>query len=319
MPVIVLTARDSVTDTVTALDSGADDYMAKPFRFAELMARIRLRLRSRWRRPTPRPRGDDLVVGGAAAGPAHPPHLRPRRRARALGPRVRPGRDLPAQPRPGADQGAAARPGLGLRLRPGVQRRRRLRRLPPHASSAATPSRPSAASATGSTPDRAQPWILKPASDPRGSRASTGSRDIGRPRAAAGRSAGSRPEAGSDDRRRPRPGRRRAARAGAAASCGKRSAVRRPRRGSPCGERRGARRRHGRAWRPGPRRRRRSDGTRPPWVALLGRHVGVGADRVAQPAGVLHGPGDREVDEPGRRAHDDVARLDVEVRPADVA
>ncbi len=45
MPVIVLTARDSVTDTVTALEGGADDYMAKPFRFAELLARVRLRLR----------------------------------------------------------------------------------------------------------------------------------------------------------------------------------------------------------------------------------------------------------------------------------
>lgn len=45
MPVIVLTARDSVTDTVSALENGADDYMPKPFRFAELSARIRLRLR----------------------------------------------------------------------------------------------------------------------------------------------------------------------------------------------------------------------------------------------------------------------------------
>ena len=45
MPVIVLTARDSVTDTVTALEGGADDYMPKPFRFAELLARVRLRLR----------------------------------------------------------------------------------------------------------------------------------------------------------------------------------------------------------------------------------------------------------------------------------
>ncbi|GAB2747335.1 response regulator transcription factor [Nocardioides pakistanensis] len=45
MPVIVLTARDSVTDTVSALEGGADDYMAKPFRFAELLARVRLRLR----------------------------------------------------------------------------------------------------------------------------------------------------------------------------------------------------------------------------------------------------------------------------------
>lgn len=45
MPVIVLTARDSVTDTVAALEGGADDYMPKPFRFAELIARVRLRLR----------------------------------------------------------------------------------------------------------------------------------------------------------------------------------------------------------------------------------------------------------------------------------
>jgi len=45
VPVIVLTARDSVTDTVSALEGGADDYMPKPFRFAELLARIRLRLR----------------------------------------------------------------------------------------------------------------------------------------------------------------------------------------------------------------------------------------------------------------------------------
>jgi DNA-binding response OmpR family regulator len=41
----VLTARDSVTDTVSALEGGADDYMPKPFRFAELLARVRLRLR----------------------------------------------------------------------------------------------------------------------------------------------------------------------------------------------------------------------------------------------------------------------------------
>ena len=45
VPVIVLTARDSVGDTVSALDGGADDYMPKPFRFAELVARVRLRLR----------------------------------------------------------------------------------------------------------------------------------------------------------------------------------------------------------------------------------------------------------------------------------
>lgn len=44
-PVIILTARTSVDDTVAGLDGGADDYMPKPFRFEELLARIRLRLR----------------------------------------------------------------------------------------------------------------------------------------------------------------------------------------------------------------------------------------------------------------------------------
>ena len=45
LPVIILTARDSVTDTVAGLERGADDYMAKPFRFEELLARVRIRLR----------------------------------------------------------------------------------------------------------------------------------------------------------------------------------------------------------------------------------------------------------------------------------
>ncbi|CAN5221821.1 response regulator transcription factor [soil metagenome] len=44
LPVIILTARDGVSDTVAGLEGGADDYMAKPFRFEELLARIRLRL-----------------------------------------------------------------------------------------------------------------------------------------------------------------------------------------------------------------------------------------------------------------------------------
>lgn len=47
LPVIVLTARDSVEDTVRGLEHGADDYMTKPFRFEELLARVRLRLRER--------------------------------------------------------------------------------------------------------------------------------------------------------------------------------------------------------------------------------------------------------------------------------
>ncbi|MPY57678.1 response regulator transcription factor [Streptomyces spongiae] len=51
IPVIVLTARDSVRDTVAGLEGGADDWMTKPFRFEELLARVRLRLRTAARAP----------------------------------------------------------------------------------------------------------------------------------------------------------------------------------------------------------------------------------------------------------------------------
>jgi DNA-binding response OmpR family regulator len=44
-PVIILTARDTVKDRVVGLDSGANDYLVKPFAFAELLARIRAQLR----------------------------------------------------------------------------------------------------------------------------------------------------------------------------------------------------------------------------------------------------------------------------------
>lgn len=44
-PVIILSARSSIDDTVAGLEGGADDYMSKPFRFEELLARVRLRLR----------------------------------------------------------------------------------------------------------------------------------------------------------------------------------------------------------------------------------------------------------------------------------
>ena len=45
MPVIMLTARDAIEDRVRGLDAGADDYLAKPFSFAELYARLRALVR----------------------------------------------------------------------------------------------------------------------------------------------------------------------------------------------------------------------------------------------------------------------------------
>lgn len=57
-PVLVLTARDTLQDRVAGLDSGADDYLVKPFAFAELLARIRALLRRGRAADSPR-----LVVG----------------------------------------------------------------------------------------------------------------------------------------------------------------------------------------------------------------------------------------------------------------
>jgi len=45
MPVVILSARDELRDKVGGLEGGADDYLTKPFRFEELLARIRVRLR----------------------------------------------------------------------------------------------------------------------------------------------------------------------------------------------------------------------------------------------------------------------------------
>lgn len=45
LAIIILTARDSSADTVRGLEGGANDYMSKPFRFDELLARVRLRLK----------------------------------------------------------------------------------------------------------------------------------------------------------------------------------------------------------------------------------------------------------------------------------
>ena len=45
LPVIVLTAKGEIADRVEGLDSGATDYMTKPFAFPELLARVRARLR----------------------------------------------------------------------------------------------------------------------------------------------------------------------------------------------------------------------------------------------------------------------------------
>lgn len=64
-PILILTARDAVADRVAGLDAGADDYLVKPFAFAELAAR----LRALARRPS-EPLATELAVGDLRLDPA---------------------------------------------------------------------------------------------------------------------------------------------------------------------------------------------------------------------------------------------------------
>lgn len=61
-PVLLLTARDATRDRVAGLDAGADDYLVKPFDFAELLARVRALMRRRYARGASRIRVADLEV-----------------------------------------------------------------------------------------------------------------------------------------------------------------------------------------------------------------------------------------------------------------
>jgi DNA-binding response OmpR family regulator len=65
-PILLLTARDTVEDKVAGLDTGADDYLTKPFAFAELVARVRALIRRGGPGPIPQLKAADLVVDVAA-------------------------------------------------------------------------------------------------------------------------------------------------------------------------------------------------------------------------------------------------------------
>ena len=125
-PVLMLTARDQVTDRVAGLDAGADDYLAKPFALEELLARLRALLR----RTTTE---DDQGVLRFADLTIDPNTYEARRGDRV----IETTRTeylllelLDAAPAPGAHAGDDLRAGVGVRLRLCVELARRLHRLP---------------------------------------------------------------------------------------------------------------------------------------------------------------------------------------------
>ena len=58
LPIIILTARDDLSDKVAGFEGGADDYVTKPFRFEELLARVRARLRNQ----KSAPKKDEMIL-----------------------------------------------------------------------------------------------------------------------------------------------------------------------------------------------------------------------------------------------------------------
>ena len=81
--VLILTAKDTVQDRVTGLDLGADDYLVKPFAFAELLARIRALLRRSYQEKSPSVEIADLRIdlttqkslARLGGNPAHAPRV----------------------------------------------------------------------------------------------------------------------------------------------------------------------------------------------------------------------------------------------------
>ena len=139
VPIVMLTARGDTIDVVVGLESGADDYVTKPFEMAVLIARVRAALRRRAREPTPA-ESDVLRLGPLRidvpardrrprrdGDPAHPHRVRRPRRARPAArpgvlaraaPRRRLGLRLPRRLAPGGRGGrAAARQGRARRRR----------------------------------------------------------------------------------------------------------------------------------------------------------------------------------------------------------
>ena len=125
VPILILSARDDRGAKVAALDSGADDYVTKPFDMEELLARLRAALRRGAAAAEEAPRRRDGRLHGRFAGqagedggPGDPPDPDGVAHRRDIGPQRRPPRDRPTAP--GGGVGSAVR--RRERLHPGPSR-----------------------------------------------------------------------------------------------------------------------------------------------------------------------------------------------------
>jgi DNA-binding response OmpR family regulator len=109
LPVLILTARDSVEDRVRGLDAGADDYLLKPFALDELLARLRALLRRAHGKP-----GDEIRVGAFALQQRRPPGLGRRQAAGVVATRNRSAENPARSRRAGSSQGSDCRSPDGL-------------------------------------------------------------------------------------------------------------------------------------------------------------------------------------------------------------
>ena len=125
-PILILTAKDGEYDEAEALDTGADDFLSKPFSFVVLLARLRALIR---RGAPPRP---TVLTRGHARARSRRTACAPRGDRRAAHrARVRAARVPRAQGRQRRVEDRDPRPRVGHRLRRRPERGRGLRRLPP--------------------------------------------------------------------------------------------------------------------------------------------------------------------------------------------
>lgn len=112
IPILILTARAETETKVDLLLSGADDYLVKPFSFAELCARVRALLR----RPT-EALPETLKVGGIELNPSDRRVVRDGTEIEFDAQGVRTPRILHAAPQPGSEPGRSVKSFMGLQLR----------------------------------------------------------------------------------------------------------------------------------------------------------------------------------------------------------